>query len=608
MGGKTKRVDDEGLIRRYISLSVRFCCWLLVLVAMGVPLGASASPEWRLTTNDHFQIYSHATDQQARTILGWFEQLRAFFDQQRGGWKSVTAPVKVIVFSSEAEYQPYRLRSTADAYYVGSKGQDYIVMSGDDPGKFALAAHEYAHLVLRDSDLRLPPWLKEGLAEFFATLRIETQDTELGGVLAGRMRTLQRRSWMPLEELLAVSDEEQARQGRDWGDLFYAESWAATEMLMLSPGYAPQFQRFIASVSAGMPGVEALKQIYGKSAEAITHDLHDCVNRRALPMIRLPEVVTKSEPVRVGAISPFAARLTLAQLLLAAGELDRAGAALDDLAKESPGSPEVFAALGSIALHKGDGEGARRAWKRAIELGISDAELCYEYAILADQAGLPADDIRPALERAAALRPGFDDAHYQLALLEKNARHYEAAIREFQAMRNIPEKRAFDYWLALADSFNEIDRRDEAISAARHAAEYASSAAQRKRAADQIHIAQTDLNVRFARDASGSLQLVATRTPHGQSDWNPFIEAGDELHRVEGTLRAIHCETITTITIEASGKLLTLAIPDLKHVQMRHAPADFVCGEQPQPMPVTVEYAGSDTAGSSGIVRGMDFR
>ena len=82
-----------------------------------------------------------------------------------------------------------------------------------------------------------------------------------------------------------------------------------------------------------------------------------------------------------------------------------------------------------IALHKGDSAGARRAWKHAIDQGIADANLCYRYAILADQAGLPAGDIRPALERAIALQPDFDDAHYQLALLEKNAGRYEAALR-----------------------------------------------------------------------------------------------------------------------------------------------------------------------------------
>ena len=272
-----------------------------------------------------------------------------------------------------------------------------------------------------------------------------------------------------------------------------------------------------------------------------------------------------------------------------------------------PKRREISAALGTIALHKGDSEGARRAWRRAIEQGITDARLCYHYAILADQAGLPADDIRPALERAVALQPDFDDAHYQLALLEKNARHYEAALEQFHAMRSVPETRAYPYWLALADTFNELGQRDEAQSAARRASEHATTARERARAAEETYIAQTDPGVQFARDASGHLQLVTTRMPHQQSDWNPFIEPADEIHRVQGTLREIDCGQLTTIRLETSGKLVTLAIPDLQHVQMRHAPAEFVCGPQAPAGPVMVDYAQTRDGTTAGIVRGMDF-
>ena len=72
------------------------------------------------------------------------------------------------------------------------------------------------------------------------------------------------------------------------------------------------------------------------------------------------------------------------------------------------------------------------------------------------------------------------------------------------------------------------------------------------------------------------MQLATTRTPHQQSDWNPFIEAADDIQRIQGTLREIDCGKVTTIRVEASGKSLTLAIPDLQHVQMRHAPPEFV--------------------------------
>ena len=186
-------------------------------------------------------------------MLLWFEQLRAFFEQQKVRKTAGSSPpVRVIVFASEQEYQPYRLRSTADAYYVGAGSQDYIVMGTDDPAKFGLAAHEYAHLVLRESAGQLPPWLNEGLAEFFATLRMsQSMPPSWAACCPGRLRTLQTRTWMPLAELMSVSEESQKRQERGAADLFYAQSWALTEMLMLSPKYAPDFRPILPPTELG---------------------------------------------------------------------------------------------------------------------------------------------------------------------------------------------------------------------------------------------------------------------------------------------------------------------------------------------------------------------
>jgi tetratricopeptide (TPR) repeat protein len=581
--------------------------WAAALAALCLPALAAPDPPWRLIRNDHFEIYVQSSEQRAREILTWFEQLRAFF-QQQGGLETVSPQaVRVIVFASSHDYEPYRLRPAADAYYVGAGNQDYIVMGTDDPVKFGQAAHEYAHLVLRASNLQLPPWLKEGLAEFFATLRITEHATELGGVLPGRLRTLQREPWMPLSDLMSIPEESHRREERGVANLFYSESWALTEMLVLSPDYAPGFQKFVARVASGTSGLEALTATYAKSAQAVTRDLHVWVGQRTPPVIQLPEVIAGAVPADLSDVSLLAVRLLLAQVLLAAGEFDRASAFFSELSlASSDGGPEsagILAGLAMIALHKGDSEGARRAWKRAIQQGFTDANLCYRYAILADQAGLPAEDIRPALERAIALQPDFDDARYQLGLLEKNARHFDSALQQFQAMRIVAEARAYAYWFALADTFNELGRRDEAQSAAQHATEHASTAAERDHAAKEIYIAQTDPSVQFARDASGHLQLVTTRMPHQKSDWNPFIEPGDDVHRVEGTLVEVDCANVTTIRLEAAGKLFTLAIPDLQHVQMRHAPPEFTCGPQNPTASVIVDYAATGD-----IVRGIDFQ
>ena len=556
--------------------------------------GAASGAEWRLTRSPNFAVYTQSSDARALEILNWFEQLRAFFEQQGGvsldAAQQSGPPVRVIVFASEQEYAPYRLHASADAYYAGSGNQNYIVMRAGGANAFGMAAHEYAHLMLRAAKLPLPPWLAEGLADFFSTLRLTEHGVELGGALPGRVEILRTRPWIPLGDLLAITKQEHDRQQRSTATLFYAESWALTEMLMLSPKYASGFSSIVAS-----PHLDTA---------TATRDLREWIARRELPVIRLPEIAAPAVRVEVTDVSPPAWRLLLAHLLLAAGEYDRAEMAFQAL----PGSAETSAALGVIALHRGDAAGARRAWKRAIEQGIGDARLCYQYAILADQANLPAAEIRTALERAVALQPDFDDARYQLALLEKNSGRYEAALGEFRAMRDVPEPRAFAYWLALADTLNELDRREEAQSAAQNAASHAASAADRARAAEQIYMAKTDLAVQFERDASGRLQLVTTRMPHQQPDWNPFVEPSDDMHRVEGNLREIQCGSAVTIQVQAPGKLLTLAIPDLKQVQMRHAPVDFVCGAQPDKTPVVVDYARTASGATEGIVRGMDFR
>jgi tetratricopeptide (TPR) repeat protein len=582
---------------------VRFHRWVATFAALSASAGPI--PPWRLARSQHFSIYGQTSDQRARAILTWFEQLRAFFEQASAGKISPPSPVTVVIFASEAEYQPYRLRATSDAYYVGTRNQDYIVMGADDPVKLGLAAHEYAHLVLRDSELQLPVWLKEGLAEFFATLRIQEHATELGGQLPGRVHTLERHGWMPLAQLMLLSEEGQQRQEREKADLFYAQSWALTEMLALSPSYAPEFPRFLTWVAAGSPGLKALLDIYSKSEDAVTHDLHVWVGRGKAPVLQLPEVATGAVSMLSSDVAPFASRLLLAQLLLAAGEFDRAALRFTSLSKEAPDSAEVSAGLGAIALHNGDSEGARRAWKRALDQGIADPKLAYQYAMLADEAGLPSDDIRPALYRAVGLQPDFDAARYRLALLEKNARNFDAALEQFHAMRAVAPARAYPYWLALADTFNELGRREDALSAARHASEHAVTTEEQSHAAEEIQIAQTDPGVQFARDAYGKLQLVTTRMPHQQSNWNPFIEPGDDIQHVRGMLREIDCgDQRTTIRLETADTVITLMITDLQHVQMRHAPSEFVCGPQ-DARRVTVDYA--RTGANEGIVRGMDF-
>jgi tetratricopeptide (TPR) repeat protein len=583
--------------------------WLASLLWVSLLPQACPASEWRLARSEHFEVYSQSGDENARIALASFEQLRGFFLEQDVIPAHQLPAMRVIVFGSSQEYEPYRLRSTADAHYVGGEGRDYILMAASGPSDFAVAAHEYAHFVMRVAGYHLPAWLGEGLAEVFSTVRVSERGCEFGGDLPARSQALRRRAWMPIPELLALTADSPERQNRDGGAVFYSQSWALADLLVFSPAYAPRFPQLIAALNAGRPSVEALTTVYGTSPDIIASDLRAWVYQDNRVVRRLPGILPANPSGEISGVPPRAAQSVLAEALLAGGDLDRSEALYRDLAQGSPEAADVWAGLGTIALRRGNNNAARDQWKRAIELGELDPILCYRFAVLASDAGLPADEIRPALERAVAARPGFDDARYMLALLEKNTGHFDAAVAHLRAIKNVGPARAYGYWCALAYSLTELDRREEAVAAARQAAEHATTPGERANATTLDYMARTDLAVRFDRDANGRAQLVTTRIPHATTNWNPFIEAGDDLRRVQGTLREVDCDgEHTRVRVATTDGPLTLAIVDASRVEMRNAPAEFVCGPQADAPPVTVEYAASQKgSGADGLLRGMEF-
>ena len=563
--------------------------WLALIALLS--WNASAAP-WNLTRSDHFEIYSQVDSDHTRPLFAWFEQLRAFFLSQPIVPIRDLPSVRVVLFASVKDYDQFRIQPASDAYYAGSDNRRYIAMV-DDARRHRIAAHELAHVALAAGSDHIPTWLSEGLAEFFSTVSIDSHASEVGAEVPAHLQALRRSPWIPLPQLLS---DPALRDDRASAGLFYAESWALTDMLLLSPEYAPRFPDLLHS--------QSLTSTLGKPTEDAERDLHTWIANRSARPIRYSGSVTPTVPTQTSAVSDFNMTLVLADMLAAGGELDHAEALLRALARDAIHTSDVSASLGRVALQRGDKDAARKEWKRAIDRGSTDADLCYRYALLVDAAGLPVTEIRAALERAVALRPDFDDARYRLALLEKNAGHYEEAVAQLRAMRAVAPARAFDYWDALADALNELGRRDDAIAAARHAAEHATTARQRATAAQLIYFAQTDLAVQFARDSSGRAQIVTTRVPHQSADdWNPFIEAGDDLRTVRGELLEIDCTTATTrIRV---GQLL-LAIPDPSRVRMRNAPDEFVCGPQ-EDVSIQVQYAAAKDGVLDGLVRGIDF-
>jgi tetratricopeptide (TPR) repeat protein len=503
---------------------------------------------WMLAPTPHFLVYSDAGAEATRELAASFERLHSFFARQTGIVPR-NGLVRIIAFATADEFAQYRTRPGSDAFFIGITGGDYIVMPAGTRGDLRTAAHEYAHLLVHSTGWRLPPWLAEGISEVASTLHMSERGSFIGGNKAGRVQTLKGAPWIPLPQLFARPPNQD--------QLFYAQSWALTDLLLFAPKYAGRFSAFLAASASGSATEHALADVYFTSVETLTRDLRARIASDH-PAIALPGFGAETAAIQ---LEPTDGRALLEGL------------------------------HGTLAFEKGDFATAAAAWKRAIDLGITDAGLCYRYAVLADD--------RAALERTLVLDPAFDDARYKLALLEKNSGHAEQAVAHLRAMHHIASERVFDYWTVMADALLDLGRRAEAKQAAATAEAVASNDDEKKRAAQLAWLADTELAVEF----DGSVAR-AVRVPVEGPARNPFIEPGDHARSTEATLEEVECDTGVKVRLRAQKLPLELSVPDLTRVQIRNAGGsafELTCGPQ-QGRKVLVEYT------SSGVLRGLELR
>ncbi len=568
---------------------------------------------WTLTQDAHFEVYSQAGDETAQKALVWFERLRAFFEHNGllgAGFNTKSeSVVRVIGFRSAREYEEFRLRPTADAYYIAEGSQNYIVMATLQSNSFNKAAHEYAHYVLHARSLNLPACLNEGLAEFFSTLRVSGSGYQLGGDLPARTQTLERNRWLPLTELFTRKNDAADSYTKRDADIFYAESWALADMLVASPEYADRFRELIAELARGAEPAQAFHRVYGQSLQQVSESLSRWMAqpRSARSLLEKP---FEAGAASTSSLSTSQAAALLAQLALVSGHLEQARIRYEHLLREAPDDPDVRAALGTLALRQGRREEALEQWRLAIKDKVTDAQLCYRYALLAEEAGMSREEIKGALQRAVSLAPGFEDARYKLALLQLAEGEYQSAAEHLHAIPIPRGERRYAYWIALASAYVELDQRDEAKQAAQEAWNAAQTDADRIRARQLAYTAATDLTVQFATDADGHSQMVTTRVPHGTTDWNPFVESSDHLQRAEGFLGEVLCTAgkLSGFVLRTGDGALTVEVLDPLHVLMRNSPSEFYCGPT-SPKNVEADYAVMKAAGkTSNILRGMTFR
>ncbi len=405
----------------------------------------------------NFEAYSSAGERDTRDALRYFERVRDFFLQVNERQPPKPVPVYVVVFGSEKEYAPYRPNEFAAAYYFGDADRDYIVIGRTGEQAAQIAVHEYVHLVARHAGLKFPPWLNEGIAELYSTIRMQGDKVLVGDLIPGRLQALMSEKWVPLSVILSAGPDSPYYNEKNKAGSLYNEGWALVHMLQLSPGYVSKYSEFVRTVQSGVDSVTALEKVYGKTVSAVEKDLQEYIRGSQFYGRLFPVKLASARENFPAAPAPmFEVELALADLTNRPGKEAETRKTLEGLAREDPKRPEPWAGLGYLAWRANHFAEAVDAFGKAYERGDRGSKLLWDYGRLAERERPEA--AVAALTDLFKLEPERLDVRMELAALHLNARRPGAALSVLSDVRTVTPEDAPRFFTLFANA--QIQLRD----------------------------------------------------------------------------------------------------------------------------------------------------
>jgi tetratricopeptide (TPR) repeat protein len=576
--------------------------YLLALVSLiSCTFPAAAEQHWIRLESPNFEMYSSAGEKNSRETLRYFEQIREFFNQAMIKGKPMAVHVRIVAFSSKKEYEPYRLNEFASAYYHSGVEHDTIVLSDTGPETFPVAVHEYVHLVVRHAGLKFPPWLNEGYAELYSTLKPQGDKILVGSLVEGRRHKMLSEKWTPLSVILGADRESAYYNEKTKAGSLYAEGWALTHMLALNPQYRPNFGKFLDAIQAGTPSEQALASVYGEPLPAIEKRLQAYIGGSQFTGVLFPLKLEKVDSADLPAApaSSFDSKMVLAELLDHPGRREQMRARLEELIKEDPKRPEPHATLGYLNWHENHAEQAREEFAKAFDLGGRSPRMLWDYGRLAfrDQKQASA-----AFSELLKLEPERVDVRLELAAVQMNARQPREVLSTLAPVRKVTPDNATRLFRLMAYAQMQTGFTKEAKETAQRLLEVARTDQERsdaQRLLDALNrpnsrpIVVTDLGSNETLEAP---PVLARRRPSMSGDFAAFDCSGPQpklLLKTETGDKTFLVDDPNNIAIQGAGSGTT----------------ELECGPQKNARRVRVEYVApnSPQTGIDGLLRALKF-
>jgi tetratricopeptide (TPR) repeat protein len=405
-----------------------FFVLLVTLVLCG-----SAAAEWTCVTSEHFSVAGDAPTAELRLLATRLELSRAVISRTLPGLKLDRGhALQVIVFADAAEYRgfkPKRADGTPDdavaGYYLQGETRDLITLAAD-ANDAATVTHEYVHYMLPSNvtaPAKLPPWLDEGLAQYFQSFRMNDDGTvEIGLEPLNRMGAIRKGGFTVPERLFA--DETPARGTDEQRASFYSWAWAAVHFVLTAAERSDKAVSLLPKAGAVHEAIAPLALTDITSDPVFISRLQKYVSSGVLPSRRLDVGRIDAAPEPIAATLSLArSEMIMGELLMKLGRYVEAEAHLRRATTSDGSLAEAHSLLGIDLARRGSYEDASKELEFAIAHGCSDPLTQFFRAYALTRAGSKISELdeptlvsaRTSLERSVAEAPEMPESQQLLA-------------------------------------------------------------------------------------------------------------------------------------------------------------------------------------------------
>jgi tetratricopeptide (TPR) repeat protein len=434
---------------------------VLWLASNGLP---AAEPKWSIARSPHFTVVGPTGEREVREKAYELEQFHGLVSSALNLRAEPTRPVVVFAVPGEAEMRA-ALGNGSDGKPAPNgffrRGDTHqIVVRLDVPGDGTLY-HEYVHLLNSLNFGRLPAWLDEGLAGFYATAVLEDDRVRYAQVSPGAIAVLRSEPLLPLSRLFAVDHGSPEYGGTHRPGMFHVQSAVLTHYLMMDERGAHRrlLAEYLNQLAAGATDEQAEQRAFGGAA-ALEKAFSSYARSFKFFSVRATGTFDP-KGITTAALSGADALAYQAALELGGRREDRARALAERAVAADPKSALAQRVLGQ-ALGAERPLEAIAALERAAALDPADLMTHYYLGATANQAdAADAERRERALRKGLAIQPKHAPSRAALArLLRRAGRLDEALGNATVAFDAEPQEPGFA--LVLADVLRAAGRGPEA--------------------------------------------------------------------------------------------------------------------------------------------------